>query len=249
VEHGGGQQRERGQHAVAQGDRGFYRHQRAHPRPVHDVAHRLADRGQRVRRSPAVALGLHRAADRPHQRRRRHQAHRGHQEADVRADSRRQQPTERGADDEHRAPRGAGDRVGRRQVLQLDHVRQGRPSGRRVERLRHRICPDSRHRQPRRTRRPHQEQDQHRRHTGQVGGQHDPAPVEPVGDRPGERQQDRQDAGVGGQHQAAPQPAAGQLGQQRHQRDQDEPVATEDDQLGTEQAAEVPVSGKDRQGS
>jgi hypothetical protein len=72
------------------------------------------------------------------------------------------------------------------------------------------------------------------------------AAVEPVGQRAGERQQQRVDAGVGGQHQAAPDAAAGQLGQQAQQRHHHEPVGAENHQLGGQQAAEVAVAGNDR---
>ena len=92
-----------------------------------------------------------------------------------------------------------------------------------------------------------QQQDGHER--GQVGRDQDRAPVEPVGDRPGVRQQQRVDPGVGGQHQRAPDAAAGQLGQQHQQRHHDEPVGAEHHQLGPEQPPEVTVAGKDREGS
>ena len=126
-----GEHREDGEHPVAQPDRGLHGHQRQHPGLAPDVAQRLDDRGQRP--------GRHRAGARSacSGRRTRHTstAARARQttvdgEADVRAERLVHQPAQGGADDQHRAPGAAAERVGRRQVLGIDHIGQCRAGGR-----------------------------------------------------------------------------------------------------------------------
>jgi hypothetical protein len=90
-----------------------------------------------------------------------------------------------------------------------------------------------------------EEEQSHRADRAQVRADQDLLPVDTVGDGARVRQQQRADPGVGGQCQAAHQAAAGQLPEQAEQRDHDEPVTTEDDQLGSEEPAEVTVTGKD----
>jgi hypothetical protein len=244
-----GEQREDGQHAVAEPDRRLDRHQRQHRRPVADVAQPLPDRRERpLRRHTRLPRRLQRPADPPRRDRGQRQRDGGDPEAGVRVEGGADDPAERGSDHRHRPPGRAGDRVRGRQLLGGYHVGHRGGGGRRVERLGHRHRADRDQGQPRGGRRPHAEQQQDRAERDQVRHDHDLLAVEPVGDRAGVRQRQRHDAGVDGQGQRAPDAAAGQLGEQDQQRHHHEPVRAEDDQLGGEQVAEVGVAGNDREG-